>query len=262
MLGTAPLSTVPLSTNPTFGPGNPDVTLGLTGQAVVCSAGTLGVSRSTALSGQAATSSAGTIASARSVALSGQAVTASAGTLTQAHSLALSGQAATVSAGTIALARSVVLSGQAATGSAGTLTPSMALTLLGQAISGEAGTLVFSVGEDLDLRPGGGIGPIEGSPYKKATKEQIARLRRLMGMDAAEARAFLKANPQQAALALAVFDISSDPDALIDAVLDSDSVKEARGRLKAAADAEALKRIREFIEDETLTLLLILAAGE
>lgn len=85
------------------GAASPDVTLALSGQAVTCSAGTLGLTHTQALTGQAATASAGTITPVigLSVALTGQAVTASAGTLVFGNAIALTGSEVAAAAGTL-----------------------------------------------------------------------------------------------------------------------------------------------------------------
>ena len=127
-------------------------------------------------------------------------------------------------------------------------------------LTGVDATLTYTPASDSVA--GGGIGPLEGLPYAKPRKEDIDRLKRLMGFTAAEAKEFIARKPEQARLALAVFELSADPDALIDAVLGQPEALDARIRLQTAADAEAVRKIREWIEDENLTLLLILAGSE
>ncbi len=219
---------------------SPDITLALSGQAATASAGTLGVAFGLTASGQEATSFTGTLA--------------------PGYGLPLSGTAATGATGTLALGLSKALSGHAATGSAGTLVFGASIALLGEAATASAGTIVYSEVEGA-IETGGGIGPIEG-PYHKPRKEDIDRLKRLMNFTAAEAKDFIARKPEQARLALAVFELSADPDALIDAVLGQPEALDARIRLQTAADAEAVRKIREWIEDENLTLLLILAGSE
>lgn len=155
MLGIAPLSELPLS-DIGGGPASPDITLALSGQAVTCSAGTLGVGTSVALSGQAATVSAGTLTPSFGIALSGQALTASAGTLGVSTSLALSGQAATASAGTLGVSTSIVLAGSEATASAGVLVPELSLALLGQEVAASAGTIGAEIQEGQSVGASGG----------------------------------------------------------------------------------------------------------
>lgn len=129
--------------------GSPDVTVGLSGQAVTASAGTLAPTRTVALSGQAVTASAGTIVTVGDVTLtlSGQSVTVSVGTLSPTTSKALTGSAVTASAGTLTPSRSIALSGQAVTVSSGTLSfaANQTIALTGQAVSALAGTLTANV---------------------------------------------------------------------------------------------------------------------
>lgn len=229
--------------NQAGGAGSPDVTINLSGQAVTCSAGTLGVSHSNALSGQAATASAGTLTPVLSFGLTGTAVTASAGTLSYESALALLGQALTASAGTIS--------------------PALSLALAGQGVTASAGTLIAFIVADAAEGVGGGIYNGPGTVYRKPTKDEISRLQRLLNFDSIrETKRFIRENPEPARMALAVFEITADPDALIEAVLGNAELMEKQRELRLAADREALALMRQRIQEDTVELLLILAAME
>jgi hypothetical protein len=133
----------------------------------------------------------------------------------------------------------------------------MAFALTGAEVTASAGTLT-AMAEEIATQ-GGFAGRRGGDPYRPRP-EDVHRLRRLMAFDSVrETKRFIKAKPDEARMALAVFEISADPDALIEAVLQTEAMREAAERLKQAADAEALRKLRAFFEDEALVILMILA---
>lgn len=114
-----------------------NLTLALTGVAMTCTAGALGVSLTIGLTGIAATASPGTV------------VYNAGGDKT----VALTGISATLSAGTIAPSTTLPLTGIATTSSAGSVTPSYALALTGSAATVSAGTVTATGGVIVVLGP-------------------------------------------------------------------------------------------------------------
>lgn len=122
---------------------SPDVTLGLTGQALTGSAGTLPVSRTAALTGSAATASRGTVTPSASKAVAGQSSSTSAGVVAPSSAKALTGQSATAAQGSATAAGSANanLSGASAAISQGTAKAAITVALTGQQVSAQSGNV-------------------------------------------------------------------------------------------------------------------------
>ena len=114
-----------------------------------------------------------------------------------------------------------------------------------------------------DTRPGGGIGPIEGLPYKKATRDELVRLKRLMGLETVQqVKAAFKKRPAEMAAALTAFRLSGDAEALLERIQAEDGYQMRLAESKQAADREAALKLQARLEDEAIALLLIFVALE
>lgn len=178
---------------------SPNVTVGLTGIAVTCAAGTLGVAAAIALTGIAATGSAGTAAPTISKAITGEAVAGSPGTVGPSPSVPISGISATGAAGTMTASTDapgdpyqishgigspssiprfilvglapdggggdveVALTGIAATASAGSVGPQTDVAASGESSAGSAGLVtpsnVVPIGGETSTAAAGSLSP-------------------------------------------------------------------------------------------------------
>lgn len=119
----------------------PNDSVALVGQAVTLQQDAVTAVKSVALSGQAVTVQQGSVASTDAVPLTGQVATVQQGSVASTDAVPLSGQSVTVQQGSVAPADSVALTGQAATIQQGSVTPNDAVTLAGQQITLQQGTV-------------------------------------------------------------------------------------------------------------------------
>ena len=99
--------------------------------------------------------------------------------------------------------------------------------------------------------------------YKRPTREELHALKRALGYESVQqVKALLKRKPEIAEAALQAFRYSGDAEALLEQLQAQDGYQQARADMALAADRQAATALRARFEDETLALLLILAALE
>jgi len=136
----------------------------------------------------------------------------------------------------------------------------MLLPLLLNNLLSEAGTPPAEAGQG-----GGGIynGPGRDAVYRKPTRDELVRLKRLMGLDSVQqVKALFKAKPVAMEAALQAFRYSGDAEALLAQIQGEESYQARLAEMRQAADREALNARRAMLEDEAITLLMIFAAME
>jgi hypothetical protein len=171
----------------------------------------------------------------------------------------------TLTAQTATLLKTSILSADAG---AMTATAQDAVLAFGRYITAESGALTLAAQDAIltytaQTANGGGIGPIEGLSYPKPTREELARLKRLMGLETVQqVKAAFKRKPEAMAAALTAFRLSGDAEALLERIQAEDGYQMRLAESKQAADREAALVLQARLEDEAIALLLIFVALE